>query len=456
MNNPLTSNKKIPDHLQTDCHASREFLLNTPVVPDYRVQRQSPDKVQIHRLKTEFSIMATGEDLVTQWIEQIDRTVAYGALVFRIDAEDTKETEIDDDRLINLARLLDETARASQGHWGLVYNGILGLFIIEPNPPDYYRVADKIRAAYSDAFEAGISIGVAVYPDDHYTDRQVMDNAVKALDHAAFLGPNTTVLFDAVSLNISGDRLYAEGDIQGSIQEFEHALKLDASNVNVRNSLGVCYGVLKEYQKALSQFEAAIRSAPGEVMAVYNYGLVKLLTHHPNQALDYFLQAESIREDIFEVIYHIGKVYVQLNHPEKGIDYLNKAESLNASTAGVYRLMGRCHADLGDQDQAIAAYAQAVRINPDDAEALSDLGRQYDLRDENPEIAMLFCERSTQIDPKNGRFHHRLGRLYLKAQKTSHALASFEKANSLGYDSRAAINEINGMLEINTEKAGSM
>ncbi len=475
MSSPMSS-KAMPDHIQTDCHASREFLLNTPAVPDYRVQPLPPDENQIHRLTEEFLTLATGETLVNQWLEQFDPAKGFGAMVFRIDTgntrksdpnpnpgpeeTDTQVTEIDDDRLIRLARILNETAQTSEGFWGLMYNGILGLFLLGSNPEDYSRVADKIRTAFNHTSEAGLSIGLsiglAVYPDDHTNEGQVMGDAVKALDHAAFLGHNTTVFFDAVSLNISGDRLYSEGDIEGSIREFERALKLDASNVNVRNSLGVCYGVLKEYNKALSQFEAAIQSAPGEVMAIYNYGLVKLLIHHPNQALDYFLQAERIRGDIFEVVYHIGKVYVELNEPAKALTYLTRAETLNANTAGVYRLMGRCHADLGAQDQAIAAYTQAVRINPDDAQALSDLGRQYDLRDENHEIAMLFCERSTQIDQNNGRFHHRLGRLYLKAQEPSRALASFEKAHALGFDSQIAIDDINRMLAPKIEKASTM
>jgi tetratricopeptide (TPR) repeat protein len=156
------------------------------------------------------------------------------------------------------------------------------------------------------------------------------------------------------------------------------------------------------------------------------------------------------------VAFHIGKAYLELDQPDKGLAYLSNAESLNSNTANVYRLMGRCHARLGDQDQAVTAYTQALRINPNDAESLSDLGRQYDLRNENLEIALLFCKRSTQIDPKNGRFHHRLGRLYLKAEKLPRALEAFEKAAALGYDSQTAIDEINAMLADNAGETSNM
>jgi len=464
------NNRLIQDRLKTDCHASREFLLNTPIVPKYRIQRHPPVETQVQRLKNHFPGMKDDKTFVTDCAQKLkdqelkdqklQNKVNFGALAIKIDAIEPKATPMDagieDDGWICLAGILDEIATANKGRWGLLYKGILGLFIPGQDKSGYTAVADAIRSGFRRKNQNTISIGIAGYPSDHFPRKRIMDNSVKALDHAAFLGPDTTVGFDTVSLNISGDKLYAQGDLQGSIKEFQHALRIDPSNINVRNSLGVCYGVLKQYPEALSEFEAAIRSAPGEVMAIYNYGLVKMLTHHPNQALDYFLQAERIRDDIFEVALHIGKVYLQLEQPEKGLDYFNKAEALNSKTAGVYRLMGRCHAKLGAHNQAIAAYNQAVRINPNDAEALSDLGRQYDLRDENLEIAMLFCERSTQIDPKNGRFHHRLGRLYLKAEKLSRALEAFEKAETLGYDSQTAIDEVGEMLGENNEEASSM
>ena len=469
------NNRLKQDRLKTDCHASREFLLNTPIVPEYRIQRHPPVKTQVQRLKSDFPGMKDDKTFVTDCAQKLKdqelkdqklkdqklkNKVSFGAMAIKIDALEPKTTPMDagieDDGWLCLAGVLDEIAAANKGRWGIVYKGILGLFIPGQDESGYKTVAEAIRSGFGRKNQNTISIGIAGFPSNDFPRDRIMDNALKALDHAAFLGPDTTVGFDAVSLNISGDRLYAQGDLQGSINEFQHALRLDPSNVNVRNSLGVCYGVLKQYPDSLSEFEAAIRSAPGEVMAIYNYGLVKMLTHHPNQALDHFLQAERIRDDIFEVTFHIGKAYLQLEQPEKGLEYFIKAESLNSKTAGVFRLMGRCHAILGARDQAIAAYSQAVRINPNDAEALSDLGRQYDLRDKNLEIATLFCERSTQIDPENGRFHHRLGRLYLKAEKLSRALEAFEKAAALGYDSQTAINEVRGMIAGNTGEVSSM
>jgi len=85
--------------------------------------------------------------------------------------------------------------------------------------------AKKIRKELAGRCRETVSIGLASHPTLAYTKRQVIENAYKALDHAAFFGPGSCVAFDAVSLNISGDNRYHEGDIPGAIEEFKLALQ---------------------------------------------------------------------------------------------------------------------------------------------------------------------------------------------------------------------------------------
>ena len=93
------------------------------------------------------------------------------------------------------------------------------------------------------------------------------------------------MVFDGVSLNISGDKLYENGDLQGAIDEFKRALELDPSNVNVHNSLGVCYGLQSEYESAIEEFKKVASIDPGEYMAMFNLGLVHTLQGQPEEAL---------------------------------------------------------------------------------------------------------------------------------------------------------------------------
>jgi tetratricopeptide (TPR) repeat protein len=250
------------------------------------------------------------------------------------------------------------------------------------------------------------------------------------------------VAFDAVSLNISGDKHYERGDIASAVREFEHALALDPENVNVRNSLGVCYAVLGDHERALEQFSAALRLEPGEYMAVYNIGLIHALLGRRDTALGFFLKANALREDVFEILAQTGKLYLEMGQPQTARPYLEHAARLRTRSGNVFRLLGECYCAVGLPEKAVGAYQKAVKANPADSTALSALGCLFDEKGENPEIAMVFCRESVRLAPDNALFRRRLGALYLKSNRLEQALEEFEQAGRLGQDSSEEIRQI--------------
>jgi tetratricopeptide (TPR) repeat protein len=72
----------------------------------------------------------------------------------------------------------------------------------------------------------------------------------------------------------------------------------------------------------------------------------------------------------------------------------------------------------------------------------SQLIKLFDEREENPEIALMFCQESVRLSPENGLFRYRLGQLYLKENRLTDALKEFKKAEFLGQDAAAVIKQI--------------
>ena len=97
-------------------------------------------------------------------------------------------------------------------------------------------------------------------------------------------------------------------------------------------------------------------------------------------------------------------------------------------------------------DAAVAAFRKAIRLNPNDAESLSALGWHMHQMGENPEITTAFCEHSVEIDPDNGLYRHRLGRLYADGRRMEDALLQFQKATTLGHDSTEAVQDLESKL----------
>ena len=438
---------KSQQKLYTDRGSARQFLFYKTDSKISDIKYDTKFSANQTGLSNEFPDMLTGKEFIDHALAKLNSSLKFGAMVIRIDnifqgnEESVKENALE--LLVKVAKIIDSICKNEKGLWGQIGYDMLGWFCFEKNENSCMEIAHKAQKDLEEFLNETISIGMAFYPTTNFKKHQIIDNALKALDHAAFFGPNSAVAFDAVSLNISGDKLYQKGNIKGAINEFKAGLLLDPLNANIHNSLGVCYGVLGSFEKAKKKFEAAIRLDSNEGMALYNSGLANLLLDNKKRALELFLEAESIGENVFEVEFQLGKLYLESGKPEKGKKHIEKAVGLKAESGAAFRFLGDCNKAINKIDEAIASYKKAIKLNPNDADSLSALGYLFDIKDENAEIASIFCRQSVEISPDNGLFRHRLGRLYFKQNQYEDAMKEFQKANDLGCDSIEFIDKLN-------------
>ena len=309
------------------------------------------------------------------------------------------------------------------------------------------ETARGFLARWPDPATAPVTIGIAMFPTLAEGRGQSVENADKALDHGGFFGPGTITAFDAVSLNISGDRHYQAGDIDRAIDDFKKGLQLDPEDVNLHNSLGVCYGVLNDHEHAFEAFDRAIARSPNEIMPIYNKGYLMLLDGNREEALGLFQQAQAIEPDIFEVVFHIGQTLMEMGDPKGAEPYLTTAVAANDRSGTALKLLGDCLATQGAIRNAMQAYKRAVKINPEDADSLSSLGWLYSRIEESLDVAEVLCSQSVRLAPENGLFHHRLGEVYMKQGTFEAALAQFETAIAMGHDSSARLARANQRMQ---------
>jgi len=436
--------------LYTDRSSARQFLFYKTDSKIHEIKYDAKFSASQTGLSDEFPGMLTGKEFIDHALAKLNSSLKFGAMVIRIDnifhSNEESGKEKAPEILVKIAKIIDKICKDEKGLWGQIGYDMLGWFCFEKNDNSCMELAHKAQKDVEKLHNETVSIGIASYPTTNFNNHQIIDNALKALDHAVFFGPNSSVAFDAVSLNISGDKLYQKGDINGAINEFKTGLMLDPLNVNIHNSLGVCYGVLGSFEKAKKEFETAVWLDSNEGMALYNSGLANLLMDNKDKALELFLEAESIGENVFEVEFQLGKLYLESGKPEKGKKHLEKAVGLKAESGAAFRCLGDCNKAINKIDEAIVSYKKAIKLNPNDADSLSTLGYLFDIKDENAEIATIFCRQSAEISPDNGLFRHRLGRLYFKQNQYEDALKEFQKANDLGCDSIEFIDKLNDLL----------
>lgn len=415
--------------------ATHDFLLAKTDIAcssaDIGDARKEPCAVPESLLKA-FPDLLIGRKFLDHAMSTLEAVETFCACAVRIGTAEGVSAAGDPSVILSVAGAVDSACSKENGVWGMIDFDLFGCFFTEKAEGFCSSADDLIRNRLPGKNRPPVIIGTAVYPAFSFTRSQALENACKAVDHACFFGPDSTVAFDDVSLNISGDKIFQRGDIHAAIEEYKKGLEISDRNVNLRNSLGVCYGLLDRLDLAKQEFAAAVCCDSQDIMALYNLGLIHMLQEDFEKALDYFQKAYSIDDELFEVNYQTGQLLLEMGDINGALPYINRALELDPSSAKALRSLGDYHLSRDDLSDAVAAYKKAIKINPNEAAALSALGAVYDMRDENTEIATLYCEKSIQLSPDEGLFYLRLGRLYLKQDRLKEARRAFKAAADLG------------------------
>ncbi|MDR2339503.1 MAG: tetratricopeptide repeat protein [Deltaproteobacteria bacterium] len=272
-----------------------------------------------------------------------------------------------------------------------------------------------------------VSLGLVSWPSAVLTPESVPQAAKKALLEAAMTGHEVAVAFGPQTLNISGDRLFDEGDMDEAVEEYRKGLILDPAHINLLNSLGVCYGRIGDQKAAIGAFDEILRLDPDNLMANFNKGCSYILSGKHEEAEKSLEKAASLDPSNFEVLYQLGKISLELGHVPKALQALGKAAGLKGRRGPVHSLLGQARLLSGDAKGAMDSFKQAVKYNPDDAQSLSSLGVLYLEGDKDKQMALSLLRRSVELDPSNSLYRQRLGKLYYDMgmfQEAEHHLKS--------------------------------
>ncbi|MFH1156784.1 MAG: tetratricopeptide repeat protein [Pseudomonadota bacterium] len=338
--------------------------------------------------------------------------------------------EDDKDKALTEGCLADMVDGGS-GLWGRVSGQVFVLALWNLDVSKEETRFNHMKARLASTLHAQITLGIARFPFMDFTRKETFHNALKALDHAAFFGPDSLVMFDDVSMNISGDRLYETGQARDAAREYTRGLKINPRNLNLINSLGVCFGVMNKMDNALKEFQKAIVLDPGEVMAIYNAGLAANLTGDLPGAVEFLQKASRLNPEIFEVELTTGSLLLKAGQIEQAMIHLDRASQLNPMSSAPLRIIGDHYLDARKPDEAIPEFNKAIKLNPSDASALSSLARAFDMQSKNLDIAVTFARQAVSLVPDNPDFRMILGKLYLKTNQKKLAEAEFSSAQML-------------------------
>ncbi|MBW2063001.1 MAG: tetratricopeptide repeat protein [Deltaproteobacteria bacterium] len=371
--------------------------------------------------------------------ERMEEEEKFGIILVRVDGYDsyrqTMGRLLSDQQFKSLYDMLQEDMpqKALTGRFSA---DCLVVFSPGMDEAAAQTLAETWRSKVNGRHPQTVSLGLAVYPCASFTRPDTLVNAQKALEHASFFGPDSQAAFDAVSLNISADKLFEAGDLEEAVAEFEKALELDPDDLNVLNSLGVCYGYERHLDLALECFGKVMKLDPQNLMAHFNQGFAFAMADRPMEALENFRRAAEIDGQNFDVLFQLGKMALELERIDEAVASLERAEKAEDSRPIVFRYLGESLLRAGRDDEAINAYKAAVRCDPKDAASMSQLGVLFMDKGADLEVALSLTRQSVDLDKSNALFRERLARALLCVRDLAGAEDQYRQALNMGVHSR--------------------
>jgi cytochrome c-type biogenesis protein CcmH/NrfG len=139
------------------------------------------------------------------------------------------------------------------------------------------------------------------------------------------------------------------------------------------NNLGVVLGQTGNIERAIAQFERALRIKPDYAGAHNNLGNALSQIGQTEQAIAHYQLALAIQPDYDEAHFNLGTTLLRLGRVSEAIGYFEQALRINPDDAGAQYNLGNALLQSGQIETAVAHYEQAVRIDPDYPEALDKL-----------------------------------------------------------------------------------
>jgi len=252
-------------------------------------------------------------------------------------------------------------------------------------------------------------IGIAGYPYFAFSKAETLHNCRKALLHAAFYGPGGVAVFDALSLNISGDHFYGEGDLENAVREYKRGLVCDENNVNLLNSLGVAYAMMEKHRLAHQCFNKVLTIDSDNFMALYNLGLGEKILGMNGSAINRFEKALVVHPEdgedsdvINDIQFQLGKLYCVVEEFQKSVETLlpwHKKEKGTKKAGYACRFLGKSYHGLKKNVEAMEWLQRALQFDGFDSEVMGLLGEVYLEQGEGDDIALSLCLKSVEIDP---------------------------------------------------------
>ena len=230
------------------------------------------------------------------------------------------------------------------------------------------------------------------------------------------------------NLRVSNNE-YAEG-----IDLLSRAVKAAPTRVTARVDLAIAHFVVRDFDKAKREIEAALEQDPKDLRALNLAGKIDFMKGDFAAAANRLESALRMQTD-FDTGYLLALADLELKNPVPAGVIFDEMQASSVPSASLHVLIGLAYRETGYFDQAANHFVKAIELEPQKARVRSSLGLTYYLQSpQNYAKAreQFLAELSKTPDDYDSKYY--LGMIAEKEQKPSESEKWFELATSARAD----------------------
>jgi tetratricopeptide (TPR) repeat protein len=233
-----------------------------------------------------------------------------------------------------------------------------------------------------------------------------------------------------LAYNNLGFALGEKGQIDKAISQYQEAIRLKSNYAEAHNNLGNALGIKGQIDKSINQFQEAIRLKPDYAAIHYNLGIALDRKGQTDEAIGQYREAIRLVPSDAHAHNNLGIILDRKGQTNEAISQYRETIRLKPDFDEAHYNLAKLLAAQGQLPEAVSQYRTVIRLKPDSADAHGNLANVLATQGKLNEAVQEY-QRTLKLVPNSAQAHFRYGQALQGQHKFGAAMTEYQKALDL-------------------------
>lgn len=252
-------------------------------------------------------------------------------------------------------------------------------------------------------------------------------DAIPPLEKAIQLNPDNAEVYAMMGKAYKEQRTFDK-----AAEAYKNYLNSNpASPGDTHFELGECYMEIEQFDDAVAMFQQAVEADAQNMQKSYKLGQAMQKAERYDEAAEVYYRLAELSPDEAKIYYNtIVRMYDDAKLPDKALEAAQRMVELEPNNHEAIYNLGAMYLKQEQYTEAAEAFTRAIEINPSFEFAYANLGYCYSQL-KNYKEAIATFQRLTEIAPDNDQGWFNLGINYMQLKRWSSAVEPLQKTIEL-------------------------